>query len=134
MSAGGCFTLREAAAEVSKALKQTGKGNGSITAQGLRKWVLQGHSPYDWEMTAHFGRVMRFPAGLERRAVETWCRGLAGCFTKQGDEARAFSAVLDELALCKVLHEYREARRPCGYLTFDGWARALLAFVRGGGV
>lgn len=132
MSAGGCFTLREAAAEVSKVLKQTGKGNGSITAQGLRKWVLQGHSPYDWEMTAHFGKVTRFPEGLERRAVETWCKCFLACFGTGRNDARY--GIVEELFLSRILNEYREARRPCGYLTFDGWARALLAFVRGGGV
>ncbi len=123
------YTLREAAEEVSKVLKLAQTGNGSITAQGLRKWVLQGHSPYDWEMTAHFGRVIRFPADLRKWDVRNWCNHLTGW--RQFPPAVQFGreiGMLSEL-LADLRKRVIELHGPDGpeteSMTFDGWADLL---------
>jgi len=124
------YTLREAAAEVSKVLKLAQTGNGSITPQGLRKWMLQGHSPYDWDMTAHFGRVTRFPADLLKADVRTWCN----LFTiwRRYPDAEQYGwrlAVLNE-ALTDLRKAGIEARGPfwpeSSCLSFDDWAALLI--------
>ena len=127
------YSLREAAEVVSKALKRTQEGQGSITAQGLRKWVLQGFSPYDWKLTAHFGRVIRFPADLLKADVLDWTRLFMVWRLYQGAEqfGRQFG-MLNELLADYRKHGIKE-RGPnwpescC--MTFDDWADRLRKFI-----
>ncbi len=123
------YSLREAAEVVSMALKRAQLGNGSITAQGLRKWVLQGYSPYDWELTAHFGRVIRFPADLRKADVQDWTRLFKAWRLYHGAEqyGRQFGMLIELLAdLRKQGIKERGPNWPESFcMTFDGWADLL---------
>ncbi len=75
--AAGAMSLRAAAKLVSKALKEAKLSQGSITAQGLRKWISKGCSPHDAKLIyAPQCGVKVFPVSLDRLAVFRWCDAL----------------------------------------------------------